>query len=58
MANDAGSNRFPWVLTGLIVAIATVAVVLGSTDGAQSTPMKPAPNRITANTSPTGSDKR
>jgi hypothetical protein len=58
MANDADSNLFPWVLTGLIVAIATVAVVLGSTDGAQSAPTKPAPSRITANTSPNGSAKR
>jgi hypothetical protein len=47
VANDTDSNLFPWILSGLIVAIATVAVVLGSTDGPQPAPTDPAPSRVT-----------
>jgi hypothetical protein len=42
MANSTDSDLFSWILSGLIVVIATVAVILGSTDGARSAPSDPA----------------
>ena len=40
MPNDSDSALFPWILSALIVVISTVAVILGSADGAQSAPME------------------